>query len=343
MLVKNMRSSNKMAMLTFAIFAFFLLFGFMMSELYQAPSKSKDKMKKFSLVLSEAEVSVLNKIEIHNEQGNFSLKKLEDENWQLTSPKEFLVNIQLMQKLLEDLANLKIISMMEADTINLSNFLLSDSRRKIILTNLENEEIQIVLGMSNTINNSTYIYLPGKKVIYQIESPQVAIANLDLPLLIENRVFQFALSDLNLFSLFQGSVGRQDLKIYLNNKNQKWFNKKDQELSSEKVSDFLQKALNAKSFFILDQVSEEQDKELQKHFANPQFEVVVKTKQSEDSLRYTISAQTRSLKNLDLPEESVFIKISNSKLVYVVSVKSLDFFETKESDLKPLPLKKLFY
>jgi hypothetical protein len=340
---RNMRLNNKLAVATFAAFSFFLVVGLLFSELYQAPLRKNSKLKKYSMVLTMEEVFDLKSIKINNEQGNFNIQKSPEGDWALTSPKEFLVNSHLMQKMLEELANLKILSLIEADTINLNNYLLNDSRRSITLTNIKDEEFALTLGMSNTINNSTYIYLPARKIIYQIESPQIAFANLDLALLIENRVFQLQASEVVDFNIYNGSLGKQDLRLGFDSNKGKWKNKKGQELGEEKVMEFLQKTFNTKSFFILDQVSNEQETELNRYFSQPSHEITVKMQNQEDSMRYTISTKTKSLKNLDLPEESVFIKQSKSKLVYVVSVKNLDFLDVKDGDLKPLPLKKLFY
>lgn len=341
--IKNMRSNDKLAIASFALFGFFLIIGLLFSELYQAPLREKNILHKFTLVLVPQDLADLSKITINNEQGDFQMQKSTEGEWALTAPKEFLVNAHLMGRMLEELSHLKILSMIEADTINLNNYLLSNSKRKIVLTNSKNEEIVIMFGMNNTINNSTYIFLPERKVIYQIESPQIAFANLDLALLIENKVFQMQSSDVVEFSLYQGAAYKQDARLSLNWREDKWLNKKGQDLSTEKVLEFLQKTLSTKSFFILDQVSSEQENELNKHFSQPSFEVIVKNKNVENNLRYTISPRVKSLKNLDLPEESVFIKQSQSKLLYVVSVKNLDFLDIKESDLKALPIKKLFY
>ena len=89
------------------------------------------------------------------------------------------------------------------------------------LIDSEKNQMQIELGLVDSITNSTYIALKDQDIIYQIDSISFHLEKIDLTDFIETKIFTTDLKNIKAFKLFQriGRTGRiSKISLFKDNK-----------------------------------------------------------------------------------------------------------------------------
>lgn len=315
-----------------------LLSGAVISEFFQAPVITSKELSNLQFLFTSDQIDGVDNISLASNLGRFSLAK-NNGQWIITQPRRINANENTINKLLDSLKNVKIKKIFPKDPINLSNFSLDNPTSTITLKNEEGVNETISFGLINPIDNSTYVVSDSDNAIYHVNAVKFSLEKLDLPSLIDSRVFSYAPNDIRAITVINSGKLRF---AFERNKNDIWVSGKSA-LDDERVQDFLVKLTSFKSNLILDKRTDKMNERIDRYLQKPYFKIIVKIKTGEE-IEYDLSWVLSSLPDLNIEKkENFIIRASNREHPFLVSKEYLSVLYKRIKSFRPSPLNKIIY
>ncbi len=337
---------------TWIFFLFFaltiLLAG--VSELFRIPSKENTEFQKYYAVYKKEDIEKITSLLVENKFGKFILEKNNSKetftSWEITSPRNLPAQNRFVEDLVNSLQTLTIKNIHTIDPINLSNFSLDNPRLRIKYKINNSNWFELSFGLINPIDNSTYLHIAHKNIIYHIESPSFlsSLDVIEMPQVVDSDIFPFKKSDISSLEI-EKYINSQKTSETLSFQKKKniWLYKDGNALNFQEVEKFLEQLLLIKSQIMVDAKDENIDKILNKTLDPPLFKVTI-TITSGASFDYKISNLISKIPGLKIEKKQNFlIKSSLRKNPDIVSKNVLSIFQTTQKQLQGIPFKKLFY
>ncbi len=323
------------------LFSFFLILSIsaVMTELFRTPTAQKFNLDNYAFVFKKDDFKDLSKIVFKNSLGIFHLNKSKDQvisPWELKFPRDLPARKETIKSIINSLQSLKIRKIYKRDAINISNFSLNPPLMELKITDQEKNQMQIELGLVDSITNSTYIALKDQDIIYQIDSISFPLEKIDLSDFIETKIFSTPPKEIKTFKLFQ-RVGRtrKIRKISISKDKQNvWKNSRGQKFNSSSSIEVLNKFLNLKSTIILDEVTEKLEKKIERYTKSPLYSIIIRERKGSE-IEYKVSSLITSLPGIKMEKGQYFIvKASNRKFPFLVHKDSYSIFSLRENQIQ---------
>lgn len=332
---------------TYLLLAFSLILLIMgvVSELFQAPKNPFESFELYENPLPQKINSHLTKLHISNRVGSLTLEKLKDESgemkWMVTSPRRLMANQTLVEQIHHDLKNLKVKKLYEKDSVNIGNFSLNSPLYKIDMT-IDGTIHHLEHGLISPINNSSYMSLRSRKLIFQIAPLKVPLESLNLGDFIDSRIFTPQLDQLIQIKMAYGKrLNSPYVNLKLSQGN--WTDSKGRRLNAATFDKFMQRVLKTHASIILDSLEDDLSKKFEKIIERPQFSVALTNLENKE-MAYDFSYPLPSIPELKIEKKSmILVRTPHSKHLMLLPVQFLNYFKVRESKLRQSDIKKLFY
>jgi len=194
----------------------------------------------------------------------------------------------------------------------------------------------ILVGLMNTIDNSTYLKISGKSGIFHVDAPSVSLENATIVDLVESQIISIDLETILSFRITHGSK-KSTPSLEIKKKNENWYDRENNLLSTDKIDDYLNELSALKSTFIVDKPTDAQKRQISSLSRNPAIVISVEDNKGH-VIDYNISSVIKDFSDIDLKNEEYFIvTISNNNTAYIVKKSFLELFSRKAESLKPVP------
>lgn len=324
------------------LFVLVLVAGGLFSELFQAPKKGLTGLELYQNPVPESFLKNLDQLSLSNRLGEVILEKRENtQKWYLTSPRKLEANTKVINQITESLAKIKVKKLYQKDSINISNFSLSTPLMEINLTS-GRQKLKFSLGIINPIDNSAYITLDHRSLIFQIEGLQYPIEGLNISDFINSKIVETPFDEIKKVELF---FGKPHSRRFLSIKRDGplWLDSRGKELNTKTVEAFLEKFIGLKGQIILDKMNEETNKTLEKFWNSPQYSLVI-TDNSDKEIIYQFTSPVPAIPEVKVEKKQTISIISGSKeYPFLVDKNVLNYFSVREHKLRSPDIKKLFY
>lgn len=319
----------------------------LVSEFFQTPSSINDSQHYHNPIPANFFNSTV-KISLKNRLGSFQLEQFPPRGkhalWMLNHPRRLPANFQTVQMLFSSLQELQIRKIFARDAINMANFSLETPLLNIKLENQEGEVLKINMGIVNPIDNSTYIFLDNKKIIYQVDTFKHSLETFGLADFIDSHVFSGTQQDILNIDIYKGKKEGGRPYLSFNQKSGQWFGQKNLPLSVDKMDELIRNILSVKGQIILDRKSEGLEKMVQKYLSSPLYTIELKEKDGISKsyvVSTLISGPIPELKIED--QQNLMIMASDREHPYVIGKDYLAYFSVQEQELKKTQFNNLFY
>ncbi len=307
-------------LMTVCVTAFF-------TELYQNPKNINKDIRVGSTLPISFNLENIKKIKLKNRLGEFHFEK-NNWGWKLTSPRLLTAKEESLNFILSSLNEIKVNKAFRLDTVDESGLYLNSPFMEISFTG-ENELVQTIkFGMIDSKNNTTYVGITGKEIIYQINSFENPLEKLDLMYFIDPRVFYFSSLKVSSLKIYEGTNTPPILSIMQNSGT--WLGKNGQVLNQKKVEEYFKILNGLKSDVILDQLSEDLNGKIKKSLEKPLFIVEVLDLENKRHF-FQIFPLVNSIPDLKIDKkESIIVSVNDSEQKYLLSRKFLEVFQKRE-------------
>ncbi|MBI2520435.1 MAG: DUF4340 domain-containing protein [Bdellovibrio sp.] len=333
------------------LFVFFILFTFtvaLYSDFYQAPKVGQFQVKETQLVFKDGDFENLVEIRFKNRLGDFLLNRPGTEffEWQLTKPRLLPAATAPIYTILNQLYKLKVRKIYELEPINTYNFSLDTPVLEVDLKNQDGKTWAIRFGLSNSIDNSTYISVNAKDAIFHIDGLSENLETMDLARFIESKVAPYPPERVKSIAFYRAEKKDNSLMIKAIHKdNKEWVDDSDNPLQEDLVNELLREFLSIKAQAILDVIPENAQANIIKTKTAPLWTMEVELAGG-TIVEYAISdLMEKPIPELKIEKRSHFL--INAKHLQYPYLVSKDYFKLWEQfsaqRLKKLPIKKLFY
>ncbi|MCK5883457.1 MAG: DUF4340 domain-containing protein [Bacteriovoracaceae bacterium] len=345
MLIKIKSKKTTASNWLLGVFTVLLLFGAAFSHFFQAPTDHNYDLSKFTSLFSSNTLENSDGITLSNQLGVYSLQKRvisSGDKWSLVSPRKLEAKAKFVNKLIDTLKKIKIKKIFNKDPISLSNFSLNDPTISILLENSVNgtsETLQI--GLTNPIDNSTYVTFKDKDAIFQVDSLVSPIETYDLAMFIDSNVFPSSTKIITQLEIYRGRRSGRAI-LTLKRKENIWFDHQGREINQDRAKEFIDKMASLKSQIILDKIDKAQQKRIDRYTAKPSYTIVLTENGIEVSYLATgLISTLPGIKNEKW--QSLIITSSNKTHPMIVSKDALNIFNKRPTHFRKMQIKKLFY
>ncbi|MFA6236121.1 MAG: DUF4340 domain-containing protein [Bacteriovorax sp.] len=317
------------------IILFFLLVGLaaLFSDIFQTPVKTAAQAIEATKLFTSADLKLIKRISLKNKSGEYIFERKENNQispWHMVAPRDISANSLFIENLFNALTVIKVKKLYPDETINYSNFSIDKPTATLDLIDENGSTIKILVGLMNSIDNSTYLKIEGRNGIYHVEAPSVSLENTTIFDLIESQIISIDLNNVNALKIFRNKKPVLEIR----KKDGQWSDSEGNLLDAAKIDDFFQELSGLKSAFVLDRQTEAQRKLISTLTRSPEFTVSIED-QLAHTVEYNISSLTKSMPDLDFKNEEHFIvTLSNGPTVYVVKKEFQELFNKKADSLK---------
>lgn len=190
-------------------FSILLLISAGISEFFQAPTSNNQDLSKLSTLFNPEELQLIQGLTINNKLGEFELKRSEPfelNRWQLTAPRQLEASSQTISLIMDTLKSITIKKVFDKDPINMASFSLSVPVMTIQINTIGSEATSVLeVGLTNPIDNSTYLTFAGQQVIFQVETFKAPLETFDLAQFVNTSLFLDQQSEVNYIALYRGA------------------------------------------------------------------------------------------------------------------------------------------
>ena len=342
MLTKVQTSRTKASNWLLISFILVVLVSAFITEFFQAPTEKTHVLNQYRRLIEDKKITQATSIIVKNSLGSYTLSK-DLNNWNLTSPRKLPANSKTTEMILSTLGDIHIRKVYQSDTINLSNFSLDSSDMEFSLIDPKGVRVDYILSLVNPIDNSTYIHIPQKEIIYQVDALKNTFESLDLSDFVDSKIFSQVFEDTQKFRIYRNSKSSNNIQISFELKKDVWIDKNLRGQDKVKVSAYLKQVFDLKSALIVDKSSDELKKALNEMLEKPLYLIEVMQKDG-TIFNYSVSHIINSLPDLKIEKrQHVLIQASDRKNIYLIHKDNLPMFSKRQSSFKDLNFKKLFY
>lgn len=322
------------------LFLFFILVSLaaLFSDIFQTPIKTASEVIEQTRLFTAADLGQIKRISLKNKAGEYIFERKENNPispWHMIAPRNISANSLFIEKLFNSLTIIKVKKIFPDEQINTSNFSIDKPTATLDLFDQSGKAINVQVGLMNTIDNSTYLKIAGRKGIYHVEAPTVSLENATILDLIESQIFSIDLQ--TIVSLKISSNKKTTLEM--RKKDGNWFDTEGNTLAIDKIDDYFQELSGLKSTFILDTQTDSQKRQISSLTKNAFYTITIEDNLA-NKIDYEISGVINSLSELDLKNEEYFIvTISNSETAYIVKKEFFELFNRKSDSFKTAAIK----
>ncbi len=320
------------------IFLFFILVVVTatFSELFKNNVKTGSELIEQANPFNSNELTLTKSLTLKNKSGEYAFEHLQNNQispWRMTTPRKISANSLFFEQLFKTLKSLKVKKVFPEEKINISNFSIDKPTSTLNLIDPNGKIINIIFGLINTIDNSTYIKISGRSGIYHVEAPSVSLENATILNLIESQIISIDLETIKSFKIFHGNKKTVTPQLEMKKKDNTWVDQAGRILSQDKIDEFLQELSSLKSSFIIDKQTDSQKRQIQNLARNAQTIVSIQDNLN-NTIDYNISGLFKELSDIDLKNEEYFIvTISNNTTSYVIKKEFIELFNRKSDSL----------
>ncbi len=316
-----------------AFFFFILLFLGLFAEVFESESPEVDLAQIYANPIPVAELQHLRSMKITNKQGSFDLLNQHPEGnlegpWQMTSPQALVVKAEVITKIIEAFNVIRVRNFHRLEPINLSSYSLDNPTLTLLFTNSKEKSFEIKMGLINPIDNSAYMTISTQNQIYQIDPLEIQLESYDLAQLVESKVL--ALNAESLVSL--EIYGEAGLTLKLLKKEDQWIGDAGVELSSAKVTKFLERLEALKSTSILENLTPEQKELMDRATAVPLYSLKLITTQGVRT--YIVGEVKGGIPGTSISGTVYALSGEERKSYVLIDKDQLRVFGTKPNELK---------
>lgn len=322
------------------LFLFFILVSLaaLFSDIFQTPIKTASEVIEQTRLFTAADLGQIKRISLKNKSGEYIFERKGNNQispWHMIAPRNISANSLFIEKLFNSLTVIKVKKVFPDEKINTSNFSIDKPTATLDLFDQNGKAINLQVGLMNTIDNSTYLKIAGKKGIYHVEAPAVSLENATILDLIESQIISIDLQ--TIVSLKISSNKKTTLEI--RKKDGNWFDNEDNTLAIDKIDDYFQELSGLKSTFILDKQTDSQKRQINSLAKNAVYTITIEDNLA-NKIDYDISTMINSLSELDLKNEEYFVvTISNNETAYIVKKEFFELFNRKSDSFKTVVIK----
>jgi hypothetical protein len=315
-------------------FFFILLFLGLFAEVFESQSPEVDIAQIYANPIPLNEIQRLNHLKLVNKHGTFILENTHVEGalegpWQMLAPQVLRLKSDIITKLIDALNVIRVRNFHRLEPINITSFSLDNPTLTLLFTNDKNKKFEIKMGLINPIDNSAYLSLSSQDQIYQIDPIEMALESYDLSALAEARVL--AVNPQSLQSL--EISGPEGVRLKILKKDGNWLDQNSSVLADGKLTNFLDKLAEMKSFSILDKLNTDQQILLEKTMATPTYQIKLITTQGIRT--YLVGPLPNKIPGLVGIKKDSFILSTDEKQSFIMLERDeIKILSTKSSDLK---------
>lgn len=320
---------------SFVLCGLFLLLLILMGiyiQIFHSSSTAEHSLMAKQGPLSAEVVDGLNQVRLKNRLGAFTVRLNKDQQWELTSPKQVSAREDFIKKIRDLLSSIKVTSIHNYDPINIANFSLDRPLLSLRLFTKLDEQYSLQFGLVNPVNETTYLSIEGKKVIYQINKNLQGLEKIEFTSLLDSRLFRFDHEAVQKISIFRGNdtSARNELSMI----EQSWISKNYKHINQEHTQKTISSFLNLAVHTILDQKSELLENFLENTFKRPLYLIVIKTKDGTE-YRYEVSSLVKSVPGQNVLKNSYFImRGTGHRYPFLMPKATLSKFNIRYQNLK---------
>jgi hypothetical protein len=324
---------NKLSSLVVGLFIINVLAILFWAEINKHNQQNKQYEFENKNLISPKYLSTVKKIELKNRNDEFIIEKQDDKTWQMIKPRNIVVTQNLLDRLTGTFTNIRIIQNHLKEPTNLQSFALDPAQVHFTLTANNEEKVELQIGITNPIDNTTYITVSNRKYIYQVEQLNEQFTNYTISNFVDGSVFSPDYRDVQHISFFYAQ--NKTASLSLNYQERMWESQQFKSLSQTAIKDSLQSLLSLSSKFILDSQSDEQKNLIENYLVNPLYQINIKTFDGKE-IQYKISNLINSLPDIKFEKKAYFIvKASDRSYYYLYDKAYLNNFFMRYQDIKP--------
>ena len=314
--------------LILSVFVLVLVAGTIMSEFFRAPERVNIELEEYRSLFVGRYLETVTGITLKNKLGTFEFHKVPDETehiWLMKQPRQFPADNEVMDDIFSSLGKIKIREIYPNDPIYHANYSLDGALVELQLQDADGKENVVKFGLVNPIDNTTYIYSSRDDAIYHVDALGYGVESLDITDFVDARVFALSPRDINSLAIYRGTKRGRPLFSMKRDEN-KWIGKRDRELDTQQVVDYLNRLVAVKSLFIFDKTTEELQRVLDKLMSAPTYSVEIQDV-NRISYLYKVMAIDDKLPGFRWEKKRNFIvKASNRDYPYLVDKDFLGTF-----------------
>ena len=311
-----------------SIFVLVLVTGTVMSEFFRTPEKVNIELEEYRNLFVGKYLETVTNIILKNKLGIFQFHRSSNEMghmWIMQEPRQFPADNEVMRKIISSLGKIKIREIYPSDPIYHANYSLDEAQVELVLRNSGGNENVVKFGLVNPIDNTMYIYFSRDDAIYHVDALTYGVESLNITDFVDARVFALSPGSISSLAVYRGTKRGAPLFSMKRDEN-KWVGKRDRELDTQKVLDYLNRLVTIKSLFIFDKTTEELQRVLDKLLSAPTYSVEIEDI-NRISYSYKVMAIDDKLPGLKLEKKTNFIvKASNRDYPYLVDKDFLGTF-----------------
>lgn len=316
-----------------AFFFFILLFLGLFAEVFESESPEVDLAQIYANPVPVAELQHLKSMKITNKQGEFDLLNTHPEGnlegpWQMTAPQALVMKAEVIKKIIDAFNVIRVRNFHRLEPINITSYSLDNPTLTLMFTNSKNKSFEIKMGLINPIDNSAYMTISTQNQIYQIDPLEIQLESYDLAQLVESKVLALNADSLVSLEIY----GESGLLVKIFKKEDKWLGEGGVELSSAKVTKFLERLEALKSKSILENLTPDQKELVDRATAVPLYSLKLITAQGVRT--YIIGEVKGGIPGTSVTGNVYALSGEERQSYVLIDKDQLKVFGTKMSELK---------
>lgn len=315
-----------------AIFFLILMFLGLFAEVFESQTPEVDLAQIYANPVPISELSLIKTLRLTNKHGNFLFENTNPDGhlsgpWQMIEPQSLKVKNNVIQKIVNALANLRVRNFHRLEPINISSFSLDNPTLTLDFVNSKNKSLGIKMGLINPIDNSAYMTLTSQNQIYQIDPLEITLETYDLAQLAESKVLVLNTDSLASLEIY----GQSQLTLKLVRREEFWFDQNGTQLNDAKVKRFFDKLEDLKSVTILDNLSNEQKDYFSRSMANPFYSLKIISTQG---VRSYLIGNAENIPNMPNTEGKYALSSDDKQSFILIEKDQIKVLSTKLKELK---------
>ncbi len=308
----------------------------LISIFFQKPLELVQNNESYAAVIGENEIDDASDLIFKNNFGTFIFTKNYQGGqnlWFMKSPREIIARNNAIEQITFTLKNLRIKKVLPKDDINMANFSFNNPLIEITLKDKIGRSNQISVGLINPIDDSAYILTNTNDLIYQVEMMDYKLEFMQLQDFIGLEAFAFDVDKLQSLTIYRGEKHQNQIQVKFYRTSyaeDTWMNKKNIQVGSEKVKNFIRRIHDIKTMIIIDRPNINQEEAMQKIFRNTSHTVEAKNFDGQ-IISYLVAPINKDLPDIKNSTQNMFAVSSfNKKYYHLITKESLNVLNSKD-------------
>lgn len=308
-----------------------------LSEDLKIPERTSSELIEEIQILHKRILADNDQLTLVNSKGEFRFhKNSQTDQWEFVNDDKEFKESSFINQFLDKMSEIKIKNVIESTKKNLEAYSLNSPMGQLKFYNTATKQNYIInFGIYNSIDNSMFLTINGKKGIYHVESSSASIETITLADIIETKPFNFNLDDLVNIKFYVGNskVPALDLvkkaEITETETLEVWKDSK-KEYTSAGLEEFFNNLFVLRSAKVLESKNKQQLTLLNELIKAPEYKISVVNKKGQIDI-YLVGPVMRSFKDMSLNDEPYFIIMTNLNYpVHFIKSPDLSMFNLEQ-------------